>query len=260
MEFSSINMLTNRGRRIYHGIVTNITKRWSQGYSISGSYTYNYGKNNFNRVEPGKSDFYYGNETDAFNQQLDYARDDFAHVLTIHSLWELPFLRHRSDWVGRILGGWQTNTIWSLQSGELFVPVSTTAYGSGGDFNADGYRYDRPDKPTQSVASSFSKDQWLQGALGSSLFPLPDPASPRPGTLPRDTFRGPGYANVDVALLKQFGVWKEKGKLQVRLEAYNVFNRLNISNVENRINNSDFGFATGGYQNRRVQISVKYVF
>jgi len=65
---------------------------------------------------------------------------------------------------------------------------------------------------------------------------------------------------VDVALLKQFGVWKEKGKLQVRLEAYNVFNRLNISNVENRINNSDFGFATGGYQNRRVQISVKYVF
>ncbi len=259
-EFDRINMLTNRGRRIYHGIVTNVTKRFSQGYSISGSYTYNYGKNNFGRVEPGKSDFYYGNETDAFNQQLDYARDDFAHVLTIHSLWELPFLRGRTDWVGRILGGWQTNTIWSLQSGELFVPVSTAAYGNGGDFNADGYRYDRPDTPTQSMPSSFSKDQWLQGALSASLFPLLDPASPRPGTLPRDMFRGPGYANVDLALLKQFGVWKEKGKLQVRLEAYNVLNRLNISSVQNLINSSNFGFATSGYQNRRVQISVKFLF
>ncbi|MCI0622171.1 MAG: carboxypeptidase regulatory-like domain-containing protein [Acidobacteria bacterium] len=259
-NFNSISVLTNRGRRLYHGLVTNVTKRFSQGFSLSGSYTYNYGKNNFALVQSGGGDFYYANETDAFNQDLDYARDDIPHVLTIHSLWELPILRNRSDWLGRILGGWQLNTIWLLQSGEPFVPVSTAAYLNGGDFNADGYRNDRPDRPTQSLPSSYSRGEWLAGPLKASQFPLPAPATPRPGNLPRDAFRLPGYANVDIAFIKEFGVWKESGKLQIRAETFNAFNRVNLSFIENSINNANFGFPTGAYQNRVLQFAVKFLF
>ncbi|MGH9429860.1 MAG: hypothetical protein ACRD2L_26550, partial [Terriglobia bacterium] len=250
----------NRGRRFYHGLVTNLTKRFSQGLSLSASYTYNYGKNNFARVLPGNSDRYYADETDAFNADFDYARDDFPHVLTIHSLWELPVFRGRKDWVGRIVGGWKLNTIWLLQSGELFVPVSTASYRNGGDFNADGYRNDRPDRPTQSLPSSFSRSEWLAGPLKASQFPLPDPATPRPGNLPRDAFRLPGYANVDIAFIKEFGVWKESGKLQLRLESFNAFNRVNLSSVVNRINAANFASPTGASQNRVVQFAVKFLF
>jgi hypothetical protein len=158
------------------------------------------------------------------------------------------------------LGGWQLNTIWLMQSGELFVPISTAAYGSGGDFNADGYRNDRPDQPTQSLPSSFSKSEWLAGPLNASQFPLPDPAAPRPGTLRRDTFRRPGYANVDIAFIKEFRVWKESGKLQLRAETFNAFNRVNLSSIVNNINNANFSFPTGAFQNRVVQFAVKFLF
>lgn len=267
-EFDTITMLTNRGRRIHSGLVFNITKRFSQGYSLSASYTYSRARDNiaeFDGVDFGGgaswSEFYNANEADAFNNNLDYGRDDIPHVLNIHSVWELPIFRHRSDWLGRVVGGWQLNSIWSLQSGGIFVPISTAAYGEGGDFNADGVRYDRPDTPTQSLPSSFSKSQWLNGALSASAFPLPDPSSPRPGTLPRgDMFRGPGYANIDAALVKEFGVGKERGRVQVRAETFNLFNRLNISGVENRINNGYFGHATQARQNRVVQLAVKFLF
>jgi hypothetical protein len=259
-NFNSISVLTNRGRRLYQGLVTNITKRFTQGFSLSASYTYNYGKNNFARVEPSYSDFYWADETDAFNPDLDYARDDFPHVVTIHSLWELPIFRGRKDWLGRILGGWQLNTIWLMQSGELFVPVSTAAYGSGGDFNADGTRRDRPDSPTQSLPSTFSKDEWFRGPLQASQFPLPDPANPRPGTLPRDSFRLPGYANIDLALIKEFGVWKENGRLQLRLEAFNAFNRVNLNSVQSNLGAANFAFPTSAFQNRVVQLAVKFLF
>jgi len=259
-NFDQISVLTNRGRRMYHGLVTNLTKRFSQGLSLSASYTYNYGKNNIAAVQTGYSDFYYANESDAFDADFDYARDDFPHVFTLHSLWELPILRGRKDWVGRVAGGWKLNTIVLLQSGELFVPVSTAAYRNGGDFNADGYRNDRPDRPTQDLPSTYSRSEWLAGPLKASQFPIPNPATPRPGNLPRDMFRLPGYANVDLAFIKEFGVWKENGKVQLRFEAFNAFNRVNLSSVVNRINAANFSLPTGASQNRVLQIAVKFLF
>ncbi len=162
-DFGSIRLLTNRGERLYHGLVTNVTKRFSQGYSLSASYTYNHGTNNFGRIQTGNSDEYQANETDPLNPEIDAGRDDFPHAFTLHGIWELPILRGNKGWAGRLLGGWQLNSIWTFQSGELFVPVSTAAFRQGGDYNADGVRSDRPDAPAQSLPSSFSKSDWLTG-------------------------------------------------------------------------------------------------
>ena len=81
--------------------------------------------------------------------------------------------------------------------------------------------------------------------------------------MPRDYFRGPGYANVDVSFLKEFVVplWgKEPGRLQIRGEFFNLANHLNISSVEQRINAANFATATGASPNRKIELAVKYVF
>jgi hypothetical protein len=260
-EFGAIRMLTNRGDKAYHGLSANLTKRFSRGFSVNGSYTYNHGKNNDGDNNPYPD--YSAGETDPVNPSLDYARDDIPHVFTLHSVWELPVFRSGGSAVHRVLGGWQLNAIANLQSGGAFVPISTAAYGNGGDFNADGVRSDRPDAPAGDVPSSFSKSEWLRGPLSPSMFPLPSASAPRAGTLPRDYFRGPGYANVDVGLMKAFALafaGRERGRVQLRAEAFNIFNRVNLSNVERRLNNAQFGFPTSAAQNRVLQISAKYMF
>ncbi|MDA2925636.1 TonB-dependent receptor [Acidobacteria bacterium AH-259-G07] len=269
-NFNRVTMLTNRGRRIGHNIVASLTKRYSQGYSLTASYNYTNARNNFGAIPRGHSDFYQAGSTDAFNLDPEWARDDIPHVFTFHSLWELPFLRDRNDLAGRLLGGWKLGTIANLQAGELFIVSSNAGFGAGGDFNADGQQTgfrgaggDRPDEPSQSLSSSFSKQEWLRGAIPASAFPIPDPSSPRIGTLARDAFREPGYGNVDLNLIKEFRfpVWgNEDGRLQVRGEFLNLLNRLNIGSVSRFMNSANFAEATSAHPNRVIQLAFKFIF
>ncbi len=257
-NFDNITVLTNLGRRAYYGFVTGVSKRMAQGWQLNASYTYNNARNNFAN---GQADNYDSSATNAYDPEVDWARDDIAHVFTLHSVWDLPVLRGRSGWLAGLVGGWQLNSIWNFQSGGLFVPVSNSGFGEGGDFNADGQRGERPDRPAGNVARSFSREAWLRGTLTAGMFPLPDTV--RAGNLPRDYFRGPGYARVDAALSKSFPIpvgRAEKGRLQVRAEAFNLLNRINISNVSNSMDAPNFGRATGAFQMRTIQLSVKFLF
>lgn len=163
-----------------------------------------------------------------------------------------------------IFGGWQLNTIWNLQSGGLFAPTTSRGFGAGGDFNGDGQRGDRPNLPAAGVARSYSKSEWLNGAIKASVFPLPDVSSgPQVGTLPRDYFRGPGYARIDAAFGKSFPVrigLGENARLHLRAEAFNMLNRVNISGVSSNLSAGNFGTATGAFRMRVMQLSVKFVF
>ena len=153
------------------------------------------------------------------------------------------------------------NTIWNFQAGGLFVPISSSGFGEGGDFNADGQRDERPDRPAGDVSDTFSKDEWLTGPLSASLFPLPDTV--RAGNLPRDFFRGPGYARVDAAFVKNFPIpigRSEKGRLQIRAEAFNLLNRINLRGVERSLDATNFSRPTSAYQMRTMQLSVKFLF
>jgi hypothetical protein len=238
--------------------VLGASKRFGQGWQLGAAYTYNNARNNF---ATGQDDNYNSSGTNAYDPSLDWARDDIAHVFTLHGVWDLPFLRGQTGWIAGAFGGWQVNTILNFQSGALFVPLASSGYGEGGDFNADGQRDERPDRPAGDVAHSFSKDEWLGGPINASLFPLPDTV--RAGNLPRDFFRGPGYARVDAAFVKNFPIpigRAEKGRLQFRAEAFNLFNRVNLSRVENFLEDPNFGRPTNAYQMRTMQLAIKFLF
>ncbi|MCI0421545.1 MAG: carboxypeptidase regulatory-like domain-containing protein [Acidobacteria bacterium] len=254
-HFNEINMLYNAGKRIYHGLVFGASKRFSRGWSVDAHYTYNHGKNNFGQV----GQFADSGSTSPYNPDVDRARDDIPRVFTFRNVWELPVFRTRTDWVGKVFGGWQLNSIWNLQSGGIFTPRSSRRFGQGGDFNGDGRNNDRPDRPAADVPRSFSKSEWLNGALRADIFPLPDPSQPRVGTLPRDYFRGPGYARIDIGAGKSFRL-TETAKLAFRADAFNALNRINLAGVQRTINNSNFGRATSAYLMRVLQFSIKFTF
>ncbi len=246
-NYGAITARANWLRRIYHGVVFEANKRLSGGWQLNTSYSYHNGRTN-------------NGDTEVFNPDLDWARDENAtHVVKMSTVWDIPFLRTRKDLVGNVLGGWQLASIWNFESGPYFNPSSGAQYGRGGDFNADGRNADRPDLPAADVPRSYSKSQWMNGALSASVFPLPPVGTIRNGTLPRNYFVGPGYARIDASLVKRVLI-KERVTVQFQAQASNLLNRVNILGVSSGIQAATFGRATSFYPMRAVQMSFKTIF
>jgi hypothetical protein len=178
---------------------------------------------------------------------------DRRHRFTFSGLWE-PW-PDKGFW----LGGLQFNTIITLQSGQPFSPLNSSPFGRCRDYNGDGRQTNdrpaigNPNAPKNTVAllaDPFCQDptagfvdllnnpvdpttvRFVQVPLGLQ------PGDPYPcgtgtciaGSAGRNTLTGPGLANVDFAIFKNFR-WGERYNIQFRWEIYNLFNRANPGNA-----------------------------
>jgi hypothetical protein len=83
------------------------------------------------------------------------------------------------------------------------------------------------------------------------------------GNVGRDTIYGPHWANVDMALLKDFplGFLGEKGSLQFKLSATDVFNHPNLGLPSTNFSNtSAFGAIWYANTYRKMQLGAKISF
>ena len=116
---------------------------------------------------------------------------------------------------------------------------------------------------------------WV-GSLFACLFPNP-PAAQCPagqqgyGPLPtapgiaRNSFTGPGYFDVDATLSKSFGLPNmkllgENAIIEFRSNFYNLFNKLNLYNVQNDIMNAHFGEAQQALGSRTIEFQARFSF
>jgi len=79
----------------------------------------------------------------------------------------------------------------------------------------------------------------------------------------RNAFRGPGYKSVDLSLFKNvdFGGFSgRRSTVQIRLEAFNAFNWVNLNNPTGNTNSANFGRVTGARGMRVVQLGLKWMF
>jgi hypothetical protein len=197
---------------------------------------------------------------------------DETHVFTLSFFQALPFDRvtFLQPVSKRLTGGWQFLNITTLTTGPPFTVYSgiqQTGVGAGGT--------DRPDlvaMPDFSTSRPIREDYFGRGANNSSLFSIPinvpggtGPNAGRFGTLGRDTFRGPGYHNLDMALIKDtpFGSRgkRELGVLEFRAEFFNIFNIVNFGLPSNTVLGSGFGVIshTAG-TSRQIQFSLKLIY
>ena len=132
---------------------------------------------------------------------------------------------------------------------------------NGCDFNADGLNNDFPDVPTfGNSVQGASNDDFINGIFEASDFPRPQTV--RPGTLGRNTFTNPGFANADLNILKQvpFPLLGEAGRLDFRIEMFNVLNRVNLGSVNGNLQSGNFGRVANTFSARNVQFGVKIIF
>lgn len=273
-SFSTIIHGFNAVSSIYHGLATQLMRRFSDGYTVQLAYTFSRSIDTDSEPFGGGAGEQQGS-MEVSNISLDRGRSAFdaTHRLAGNFIYEVPFFRGAGGVVENVLGGWQVGGILSLQTGFPFTVVT------GSDFNLDGATgADRPNVlvPINRIVGSGPRD-FLNGAFGDptqlgSLFR--PPAAGANGSLGRNTFRGPGYAVFDLSLLKAFHTpWftEEGSRVEFRAEFFNLFNRVNLRAPSNSLgifssatglwsNRNNFGRSFSSFDARQIQFGLKFIF
>ena len=131
----------------------------------------------------------------------------------------------------------------------------------GCDWNADGTTNDRPEAPSFGLRiQNPNNSKFIRGAFPASAFSAP--ALGTDGSLGRNVYIGPGYASTDFSIRKTLNVYGERFKLQVRADAFNLFNRVNLIGVDGNLSDAGttFSKATSTFNPREMQLGLKLIF
>ena len=221
------------GTANYNSLQTHLSRRFSNGMHAQVSYTFSKA---LALADEADSTLAFAIPS-AFGRDRSVTGYDRTHNLQAAFIAELPFGKGKrwaqNGMPKRLLGGWQVNGAFSAYSG---TPFTVTA--SGASLNAP--------TETQTADQVLPNVKILGGTgPGQSYF---DPAAfagvtaVRYGTSGLNILRGPGVANFDLGLFRQFSA-TEKIKLQFRAEAFNATNTPHFNNpgtnVSNAVRNQD---------------------
>jgi hypothetical protein len=191
---------------------------------------------------------------DIRNIAADYGLSGYhqPYNSTTSLVWMLPFGR------GKAWGDWQVSGINTVASGEAVTFTYTPAAafqvsGITNDFSgANNYR---PNVTCDPYAGARTISAWFNPSCVS----IPtDPSQPF-GNAKRNTVRGPNYWTFDFAVSKQVAL-AGPAKLQLRLEAFNLFNRANFTAPNGNRSSGAFGTITSTYDPRQMQLGVKVLW
>jgi hypothetical protein len=198
------------------------------------------------------------------------ANIDRTHDAVFHWVYTLP--KATDLWNNRIFGAIANNWEWSgisefVSGAPQAISLSTGGLNlTGGGDGARILLVGNPMAPSGQQHSTFQD-------LNQSAFQLPPvgviPNPSLPGITRRNVYRGPGTQNWDMTLAKNIPI-TEHVAFQLRGEAYNVFNHVNFSAVQNTasfnpqtgqlVNNSNFGAFTSDRGPRILQLVGKITF
>jgi len=117
-----------------------------------------------------------------------------------------------------------------------------------------GFGYnDRPNVTGDPSLSSPTQDGWFK----TSAFSMP--AFGTFGNSGRNTVRGPGYGNLNLALVKHLR-YGTRGQVDLRAEVFNVINRTNYDLPDSFFGSPTFGRILGAGSPRRFQFGVRTTF
>jgi hypothetical protein len=259
-QFANVQILDpNIGQSKYNGVNVGIQKRYSQGIQFQANYTWSKNEDNADgRSElaayPGDNSY-----TDYYNPKSRWglSGSDIRHRFVVSTLYDLPFGRGKrfgvkSSWLNEVVGGWSVGTIAELHTGTALSVLD--AVNNTSSFS-DGVRPNLTADPILSPAKRTAAEWFNTGAFQQN------PAYTF-GNAPRTFGSGPGTAQVDASLLKNFPI-HEGTALQFRAEALNVLNHPNWANPNTLFGNPNFGKVTAlqpGNQSRIIQVALHLTF
>ncbi|MGH9377390.1 MAG: TonB-dependent receptor domain-containing protein [Terriglobia bacterium] len=234
-------------------------KDFTRSWSLTGIFSYGKSTDDLSSDDNGTGSS--ESVIDSLNVNGQHGLSDFdvAKRFTVDSVVLIP-VPWKSGLLNRALGGWRMSNIVVLQSGLPYTVYTSASYPTG-DFNADGYNYDTPDAPSFGNNISTNRSDFIKGVFPASAFTSPAPGTE--GNLGRNTFIGPGLANVNTELAKGFKIpWftREGATFEIRADFFNLFNRVNLTQPVSDLSSSLFGQSTSQNLPRATQVGIHIDF
>jgi hypothetical protein len=240
----ALDLNTDVGFQNYRGLKLSAQRRAAGGLSLNGNYTLSRctgtpTANGFNQQSAG----YLKPDDPSFD--AGYCDQDRTHLATLTLGYETPAVSGAA--LRAIASHWRVSGIVSARSGSR-LNITT-----GQDNAFTGLASQRPNKVS---------DDFYQKTLINWFNPAAF-AQPAPGTLgdlERNAASGPSYWGVDLAVSRLLGLTATQ-RIELRLEAFNLFNRFNWGNPVTNFNAGTFGrITTQAGTPRIMQFGIKYDF
>ncbi len=252
----SINTQATIGDSSYNALQLNLTRRFTHGFQFGAAYTWSHAIDD----SPDAYDAYSGNNgspVDYRDLAAERASSDYdmRNRLVLSGLYVLPFghgQQFGGNWNGftdAVLGGWQTNLIFTAQSGTPFDVEC-------GQQNPP-VRCDIVGNPSAGVSGLYFFNP-------AAFAPVPTSAAGTvvgPGTTPRNYLTGPGFTDVDFSVFKNFK-FGERVVTQFRGEFFNLLNTPHFVQPDYNFTDGNFGKLTSTLlsSERQIQFALRVSF
>jgi len=254
-QFDDIDLLESRANSNYHALQARFQRRLSRGLAALASYTWSKSIDDASNFFSSAGDPNF--PQNSYNVAAERGRSNFdvAHRLSASYSYALPFRRSGDGLEAKLVNGWETFGILTLQSGRPFtVALLSEIDNSGTGRSILGFgNNDRPNLIGNPELSNPTTDQWFNTA--AFVFPAPG----RFGNAGRNILDGPGFQSFNASLVKNTH-FTETVNLQFRVEAFNLFNHPNFNLPDNFLGSPTFGRITSARDPRHLQFGLKLLF
>ncbi len=267
----NINAFYNTGHSNSNALLVGIKHQLSHGIQFDGEFTWQ-------KIMDTDSGPY---EFDPYPERPDlaYGRADFnfGKAFKLSALWQ-PVFFHNSSLLSKLVDGFSFSGIYNVHNGYPFTP-QVPVVGGNAYYASSPYNLLRPTAFLGGTGHNTSNTAFENGRPNIN-FPLSSPTTPYfvqpvvaaggiaplPG-VSRNSFNGPGYQDLDLTVAKAFGLPKarvlgEGGQIEIRADAFNMFNEINLnpSTLVTNVQDTNFGQATGGLSGRTVNLQARFSF
>jgi hypothetical protein len=271
------------GRGNYNAMLAEVKHQLSHQFMADAQYTWSRSMDT--------SSAPYSEQPYPYDPTLSYGRSDYnvTNAFKVFGMWQPTFFRGGNTWVDKIAGGWSLSGIFNWHSGFPWSPMVSV---QGGNLYCGTCNYSSlfPAAYLGGAGQSTSNVAFEQTAAGPSQnfpnggaayfstptytpFNCTPPVTCGGTSLPqnpgvyRNSLTVPGYKDVDLTISKGFGLPKmpvlgENARFELRMDAFNVFNNLNLSpgSISNNIASSNFGTISSALAARVLSLGARFSF
>ena len=264
-DFGNIVEVTNEGLANYNSLQAKIEKRYSNGLSFLGGYSWSHSLDDAVQPIQGTDGGQAGNPA-FLGLMYEYGASvtDVRNRFTFSPQYDLPFgkgkqfLNHGSL-VDAIVGGWKSSAIFQVQTG---APIALpqrfrvgNPFGAGGTPNPVTQAGETCATQTRTLAHWFNPCAFSQAptayatvadynaavAAGGNAVLLSNAGTLPYGQRGRLTVAGPGFNRLDMSLFKSFKVPFHESAFELRADAINVMNTPSFGDPNNGITGGNAG-------------------